>query len=162
MKNGIKNKIVFVEVLHVSGLFTNLVSRSQLFQKGFYLHSDDQTINCLLNNTDISSTLIQYGLFVLKIYKETKKLFNASFAKKANTTTDHLAASLRTWHRVLKHPNYIHLKTFGNSRGIDTSKLKFEKDQLLYRICICAKQRRNPSYKPQLQAEDICKGFFFT
>ncbi len=68
-KNGTKNKIIFLEVLHVKSLFTNLASRSQLFQKNFYLHGDDQTINSLFDNTEIASSLIPDGLFVLKIYK---------------------------------------------------------------------------------------------
>ncbi len=154
-KNGTRNKIVLLGVLHVPGLFTNLVSGSQLFQKGFYLHGGDQTVNSLFDNTEIASAPIQDGLFVLKTHKGTEKSLNTSFAQAATTTTDHAAASLRTWYRRLGHPSYANL--FGNSRGIDMSKLKLEKDLLLCRICIRAKQRRNPSYKPQVQAEDICE-----
>ncbi len=156
-KNVTQNKIVLLGVLHVPGLFTNLVSVSQLFQKSFYLHGGDQTVNPLFDNTKIASAPIQVGLFVLKTHKGTEKPLNTSFAQAATTSTDYTAASLQTWHRRLKHPNYANLKRFGNSRGIDMSKLKLGKDVLLCKICICAKQRRNPSYKPQVQAKDICK-----
>ena len=156
-KNVTKNKIVLLGVLHVPGLFTNLVSVSQLFRKSFYLHGGDQTVNPLFDNTKIASAPIQDGFFVLKANKGTENPLNTSFAQAATTSTDDAAASLQTWHRRLKHPNYASLKRFSNSRDIDMSKLKLEKDLLLCKICIRAKQRRNPSYKPQVKAKNICK-----
>ncbi len=54
---------------------------------------------------------------------------------------------IKTWHWRLKHPSYINLKRLGHSKGIDLSKLKVDKNSLLCKICIQAKQKRKLSLK---------------
>ncbi len=131
-KNETKSKIVLLGVLHILWLFTYLVSRSQFFQKGFYLHDGNQTINFLFSNTKIASAPIQDRLFVLKTHKGTEKLLHTSFAQAATTTTDYSTALIQTWHRRPEHPSYSHLKRFVNLRGINMPKLKLKK------TCYCA------------------------
>ena len=57
-QNRIQNKIVLSGILHVSRLFTNLVSETQLFQQGFHLYFDVKMVNSLFDNNKIASAPI--------------------------------------------------------------------------------------------------------
>ena len=129
-----KTEILLLGVLHISGLFTNLVSNSELLRKGYYLHCDDQTVNLCGNNVEFASCPLQDRLFVLKLYKGPQRSDNRPLIPPANAATSQSVSLVEIWHRRLGHPSYLNLKRFGNVRGIDLSKLKLEKDLFFCRI----------------------------
>ena len=104
---------------------------------------------------EIASCLIQDRLFTLKLHK-TPRISNTKFPTlRVGAATSSSTTLIKTWYRRLRHPSYSNLKQFGNTRGIDISKLKSKENLSLCQICICAKQYRNPSYKPQPLPDDI-------
>ena len=156
-RSGKKSKVLLLGVLYVPGLFTNLISGSKLLKKGYYLHGGDQTIISCSDNMEIAFCPIQDRLFILKLHK-IPKIPNVKFPiPRVGAATNSSTTFVKTWHRRLGHLSYLNLKQLGNAKGIDMSKLKSEKDLPLCQICIRAKQRQNPSYKPQPLADDICE-----
>ena len=53
-RSGKRNDILLVCILHIPGLFINLISSSELLKKDYYLHCGDQTINSYANNAEIA------------------------------------------------------------------------------------------------------------
>ena len=62
---GHYHKIVLAEVLHCPILFTNLISASYLWKKGWYLHEDIEMLNRCDDNFQLVSIPIKNGLYVL-------------------------------------------------------------------------------------------------
>lgn len=156
-RSGERNDVLLIGVLHIPGLFTNLISGSELLKKGYYFHYSNQTINSCTNNAEIASAPIRDGLFALRLYKRPKKSYNVPLTPLAKAATSRTITLIQTWHRRLGHPSYANLKRFGNARGIDMSKFKMENDLFFCQICIRAKQHRHSFYKPQSLADDICE-----
>ena len=57
-KNEKKSEVLLLGVLHIPGLFTNLIFGSKLLKKGYYLYSDNQTVNSCSDNIEIASCFI--------------------------------------------------------------------------------------------------------
>ena len=121
---------MLLEVLHIPGLFTNLISGSELLKKGYYLYGGQQTVNSCADNIEIASAPVQDELFTLRLYKEPKKIENSQLLAPANAAVSSSVTSTQRWHRRLGHPGYANFKRFDNVRGIDISKLRVEKDLL--------------------------------
>ena len=60
-RSGKRNNVLLVGVLHVPGLFTNLISGSKLLEKSYYLHCGNQTVNSCANDAKIASALTKIG-----------------------------------------------------------------------------------------------------
>lgn len=88
-KSEEQNDILFVGVLHVSSLFINLIFSSELLKRGYYLHCGNQIINPYTNNAEIVSALIQDRLFILKLYKRSKKWYNLPFTLSVKVVISH-------------------------------------------------------------------------
>ena len=159
-RNGKKSKVLLFGLLHIPGLFTNLISSSKLLKKGYYLHGSNQTVNSCSHNMENASCLIQDGLFTLKLHKTPRISNIKSSTPRVRAATSSSTTSVKIWRRRLGHPSYSNLKQLGNGRNIDISKLKSEEDLPLCRICICTKQCQNLSYKLQSLADDICEELY--
>lgn len=96
--------IVLDNVLHFPKIFTKFISASSLYQNGFYLHGERQTVNRIKDDHEILIALIQNVLYMLKTIYRT---FIASVVKPL--------LSLKLWHRRLGHPIWAYLKCVGNA-----------------------------------------------
>ena len=126
-RNRKKSEVLLFGRFYVFGLFTILISGSELIKKGYYLHSNDQTINLCSDNMEIASYFIQDALFTLKLHK-TPRISNAkSHTSKVEVATSSSTTLVKIWHRRLKYPKYSNLKRLDSARGIEISNLKFQR-----------------------------------
>ena len=114
-KSGKRNNVLLVGILHIPGLFTNLISGSKLLKKSYYLHCGEQTINSCANNAEIASAPIKNRLFTLRLYQGPKKSYNVSLTPSAKVATSRAITLIQTWHRHLRHFSYANLKRFSNA-----------------------------------------------
>lgn len=130
---GHYHDIILLGVLYWPIIFTNWLSVSCLWKKGWYLYEGIKTLNSCNDDFELLSTPIHNGLYILQIYQ---------ILPTAAITQNSIPATLYTWYKRLDHFNYLKLKRFGYAKAIDIKKMKVDKNVLLCKIYIKVKQKR--------------------